>query len=406
MKKTFQIMLMSLVVLSFFTSCTQSNDTGKGIDSKNRTITSTGRNAEVTDDTVYYSITFDKNGAEVSGTMDAQFIAGGTTANLTANAFTKTDYTFTGWVLSRDGEVSSSDQASFTMGSLDVTLYAKWEHNSIVSLSKRDMVYIDGGTFNQNYGVLNFDHSVSNYKMAKFETTYQLWHAVYQWAILNGYIFAYKGREGNDGGTGVTPTTGNFEPVTTINWRDAVIWCNAYSEMAGLNPVYTFNGSVIKDSRTANAAACDQAVCDWSKNGYRLPSEGEWQYAASNKGATPYNYASGATADYTNAAETRKVAWYSVNSGGSTRDVGTTVNSSALTLCDMSGNVMEWCWDWFAEYPTTAQVDYRGISTGTSRIVRGGCFRYPAAAAMLGFRLEIGPASAVFLAGFRVARTY
>jgi hypothetical protein len=70
--------------------------------------------------------------------------------------------------------------------------------------------------------------------------------------------------------------------------------------MSGLTPCYTNGGNIIKISHNVNADACDNAVCTWSNNGYRLPTEGEWQFAASNRGITPYNYASGATMDYTN----------------------------------------------------------------------------------------------------------
>jgi formylglycine-generating enzyme required for sulfatase activity len=136
-----------------------------------------------------------------------------------------------------------------------------------------------------------------------------------------------------------------------------------------------------------------------------LPSEGEWQYAASNKGATPYNYASGATADYNNATETQKVAWYTANSGSSTKVVGTTTNSSALTLWDMSGNVWELCWDWFASFPTTPQTDYRGPASGSGRVIKGG---YYSSAANL---LNVGNGSFISTdgennsTGFRVARS-
>ncbi len=119
--------------------------------------------------------------------------------------------------------------------------------------------------------------------------------------------------------------------------------------------------SNFKDLLKIKTIECDGAVCNWSANGYRLPSEGEWQYAASNKGATSYNYASGATANYNNATETGKVAWYNANSGSTTHDVGTKA-ANALGLYDMSGNVLEWCWDWYGSYPGTS-TDYRGPET-------------------------------------------
>ena len=175
--------------------------------------------------------------------------------------------------------------------------------------------------------------------------------------------------------------------------------------MDGFTPCYTYSSTVIKDSRDTNATACDNAVCNWSANGYRLPTEGEWQYTASDKGNTPCNYASGATADYNDADETKKVAWYSANSGHITHNVGTTTNSSALTLWDMSGNVWEWCWDWHEDYPSTAQTDYRGADSGHLRITRSGNLSIGALYLQVGYRMANPPQGTQGELGLRVART-
>jgi formylglycine-generating enzyme required for sulfatase activity len=176
--------------------------------------------------------------------------------------------------------------------------------------------------------------------------------------------------------------------------------------MSGLTPVYTYSSATIKDSRDSNATACDNAVCNWSANGYRLPTEGEWEYAASNKGATPYNYASGATANYKDATETQKVAWYDANSGGTTHNVGTTTNSSALTLWDMSGNVWEWCWDWYGgSYSTKPKTNYRGPDSDFNRIKRGGSWDFSAYYLQVGYRIYGDPYSNSSLTGFRIARS-
>jgi formylglycine-generating enzyme required for sulfatase activity len=135
---------------------------------------------------------------------------------------------------------------------------------------------------------------------------------------------------------------------------------------------------VINDS--TNATACDNANCVWTNNGYRLPTEGENQYAAKyidGTNWTNYQYASGATDFFTNATATGLVAWYNANCS-STQAVGGKI-ANALGIYDMSGNVWEWCWDWWGAYPTTASTDYRGATIGTrlsppSRVARGGCF--------------------------------
>ena len=270
---------------------------------------------------------------------------------------------------------------------------------------KREMVPISGGTYNQTDGGNQFDHTIPDFTLGKYEVTYELWYIVYQWAVNNDYIFANLGREGNDGTDGTDPTDTAYEPVTCINWRDAIVWCNAYSEMTGLNACYFYSGSVIKDSSDINATACDNAVCIWSNNGYRLPTEGEWQFAASNKGATPYNYASGAAADCDNLTETKKVAWLSLNSGFVTHDVGTTDNSSALTLWDVSGNVWELCWDWYGPYPTTDQIDYKGVDTGSIRMARGGSWITTQGSMVISLRKTYDPNEKYNDIGFRIAKT-
>jgi len=222
--------------------------------------------------------------------------------------------------------------------------------------------------------------------MGQFEVTYYLWYTVYQWAIANGYAFANAGKEGNDGTVGAAPTSAKYEPVTTVNWRDAIVWCNAYSQMEGKTPVYCTTSGLttpIKNSQDGSYGSSvnttqgsfDNPYVNWNATGYRLPTEGEWQYAASYKNGawTPYNYASGATADFNNATATGSVAWYRMNSGESTTTAGPKF-ANALGIFDMSGNVSEWCWDWYEDLPKTMQNNYRGPASGSIRIQRGGCY--------------------------------
>jgi formylglycine-generating enzyme required for sulfatase activity len=253
------------------------------------------------------------------------------------------------------------------------------------------VISVPGGTYTQTDGTSSFSHTISTFKMGKYQVTSNLWNAVYQWAVANGYTFADVGA-----GSGSAP-------VTTVSWRDVIVWCNAYSQEAGLTPCYTYFSAVIKDS--TNATACDNAVCVWENNGYRLPSEGEYQYAASyidGSSWTPYNYASGATADYTNATATGLVAWYSANTSGTQAVGGKTAN--ALGIYDMSGNVWEWCWDWYGTYPGTS-TDYRGPASGSYRVLRGGSYAAPASDLQVGGRNYDNPYLADGHVGFRFART-
>jgi formylglycine-generating enzyme required for sulfatase activity len=281
------------------------------------------------------------------------------------------------------------------------------------SIDYNAMVSITGGTYtqqsdeNHDGDVLDpnesFSHTISSFSIGKYEVTYELWYTVFHWGTDNGYNFVNGGREGHDGGIGSLPTPGNHEPVTNISWRDVIVWCNAYSEKSGLSPCYYYlvPSAIIKDS--FNATACNNATCNWAANGYRLPTEGEWQFAASNKGNTPFNYASGASDNYMNQTATEAVAWIGSNSGGKTHDVGTR-EANQLDLYDMSGNVFEFCWDWIGTYPVSAQNNYRGASSGSDRIMRGGSCGHAAEIEQVGFRTATLPDSIFSLTGFRIAR--
>ncbi len=299
--------------------------------------------------------------------------------------------------------------------------------NIFSGIAYRGLVSVPGGEFNQISavaGLPNFDHELSAFKIAQYQVTYELWHKVKQWAEDNGYTFANHGQEGNDGTEGAPPTDAKHEPVTNISWRDAIVWCNAYSEMAGLTPVYKYSGNIIKDSTNSNA--CDNAGENWTTaNGYRLPSEGEWEYAARWEGANPsvdavefpagsgnfwtkWNYASGAAADYNNEDATKAVAWYDLNSntgsGKKTQIVGTR-DPNALDIFDMSGNVFEWCWDLKADYPGSSEVNYRGPDSGTMRVMRGGSYHNEKKFLRVCHRAQQNPYAKLATIGFRVARS-
>jgi formylglycine-generating enzyme required for sulfatase activity len=258
--------------------------------------------------------------------------------------------------------------------------------------------------FYQTDGTNYFYNNLDSYWIGKTETTYKLWYTVRTWAVNNGYTFAHAGGEGSNGTAGAVPATENM-PVTNVSWRDAIVWCNAYSVLKSLTPCYTYGGSVIKDA--TNATSCDGAVCDWDANGFRLPTESEWQAAASyidGSNWTPYNYASGATASVADATATGLVAWYSANC--SAINGAGTKKANDLGLYDMSGNVSEWCWDWYASYPASGSYvsNYRGGS-GTYRIVRGGSYSFAADYLNIGYRTDFNPENINVTIGFRIARS-
>jgi formylglycine-generating enzyme required for sulfatase activity len=254
-------------------------------------------------------------------------------------------------------------------------------------------------------GVFIEDRTVtlSPFRIAKHETTYELWYEVRQWAVSNGYMFANEGQEGHDGTDGAAPTAAaKTEPATDISWRDAVIWCNAYSEMSGKEPVYR-NGSnvTLRDSNASVETQVD-ITKGAGKDGYRLPTEAEWEYAARG-GGTPdpagsfaYKWAGTDTeSDLVN------YAWYSVNSGNATHPVGGKTENS-LGLKDMSGNVWEWCWDWHGPVGTGPETDPKGSPSGSVRVLRGGSWLNAASFCAVALRGSSNPDYGDYGLGFRV----
>lgn len=140
--------------------------------------------------------------------------------------------------------------------------------------------------------------------------------------------------------------TGPLLPVDNASWFDAVTFCNRLSVLTGLDPAYEVLGR--------------EAIVDVNKNGYRLPSEAEWEYCCRGDNVEE-RY--GPIDD---------IAWYNANAGGKTHEVGTK-ESNTFGVFDMLGNVWEWCNDWYQRrYPKARQTNYPGPADGFERVRRGG----------------------------------
>ena len=237
---------------------------------------------------------------------------------------------------------------------LMVVSCTKWELPEKVNLTYIEMVSIPGGTFQmgdtRNEGLTDekpvHTVTVSGFKMGKYEITQKQYQTV----------------------IGTNPSTStNCDdcPVETVSWMDAVAFCNALSDREGKQKVYTINGA-------------DVGI-NLSVNGYRLPTEAEWEYAAGGGSSNRTRFGNGK--DIANPTE---INFYGLAAGqasysvvgeyrAKTIKVGS-FSPNALGLYDMSGNVWEWCSDWYGSdyYANSSSNNPTGPASGSFRVLRGG----------------------------------
>jgi formylglycine-generating enzyme required for sulfatase activity len=160
------------------------------------------------------------------------------------------------------------------------------------------------------------------------------------------------------------------KPVESVTWFDAVLYCNARSKQDGYDTIYSY--TTITGTPGNGCTDLGSLAMDFTKHGYRLPTEAEWEYACRAGSTADYYwgqcYPPQTTAD---TAEISAHAWWCYNSPNGTQPVAIKP-ANAWGLHDMSGNVWEWCNDWYGNYSSGSQTDPTGPTAGSYRVLRGG----------------------------------
>jgi len=225
------------------------------------------------------------------------------------------------------------------------------------------MVRIEGGTFTMGSPANEagrFDDegpqhrvTVSTFYMSKYQVT----RAEYE-SVMKTNPSNFKGAN---------------LPVEQVSWYNAVEYCNALSQREGLTPAYNIDKSRKDPDNKSGLDDLKWIVTrNPNANGYRLPTEAEWEYACRAGTTTPFNTGNNIT---TNQANYDGNYPYNNNAKGTYREKTTPVGSFApnpFGLYDMHGNVWEWCWDWYGNYKNEAQTNPTGAVSGAYRVIRGG----------------------------------
>jgi len=336
-------------------------------------------------------------------------------------------YYFVNWITSAGTGVSfddlSAQDTTVCLTGGPATIKAIFNINPITETTGTvnfNLRFVSSGNYyvGENPPGIDNCNLTKSFWVAETETTYELWYEVRYWAENTAsplYTFANDGREGNDGVDGAIPSLAQNEPVTNINWRDCIAWCNALSEKSGLTAVYYSDSGFTAPIRSVSDISSfdetlgseDNPYVQWNANGYRLPTEAEWESTArggllSKETGTYSAYIAGNTGDY-QYIYVDQYLWYSQISNNSTHNVGEKT-SNHLGLFDMSGNVFEWCWDFLGGSYPSESIDPIGGSATYSHIRRGGSYDFDITTCTVNYRNFIEVFTEWENTGFRFLR--
>ena len=246
-----------------------------------------------------------------------------------------------------------------------------------------EMVRVEGGSYYRGNGSRsdrlvkdqNNQAVLSTFEIGKYEVSQK------EWMDVMGFTLAMQ-RDRADSQWEFYGEGDDF-PMYYVSFSDIATFCNKLSVRGGLEPCYTVRGNFVS--------------CDFSKNGYRLPTEAEWEFAAFGGVENPEQSSSGFQ-------PLASHGWYEGNSGGKAHPVGKK-SPNQLGLYDMTGNVWEIVWDWYGGFEQGIFQDPRGPEEGDSKVIKGGSWAYEDHRMEPGKRYTIDPRGRNRDAGFRLART-